>query len=208
MKEGRRKYIASSFSLQMLPNGGKVEVERISEDEIRCLATKSSPETMYSRLDGYYEVGGNPILDAVSIVGHEGTANALTKILDRNVEVNRQAIQLQPGDILFVAQPTGRRIEYGEEVDFPELVYFRVHIHVCPGVNSFPSELLEQQLIIREVPEESVAYARVQIKVDLPEDNNICKVCGKPINVVAHEVFHSPSQSEDECQCPVYGTRS
>jgi len=114
------KYIASSFSLQMVPKGAVLEVE-------------ANPRVFEVSLYGDEPVGKCWLDGAVSIVGHEGTALALSKLLEREISVNRQAVELWPGDILYVAQPTGRRIEYGRELgEDIELSIFRVFFHKCP----------------------------------------------------------------------------
>ena len=117
-----RTYIASSFSLQMCPDGGTLEVKKLSpiQDNAGALV-----ETSYSRMGGEW---ANPTshLDAHSIVGHEGTAKALSALLGVKVEVNREAIVLKPHDLLYVAQPTGERVTYGAEIDCPELSLFLV----------------------------------------------------------------------------------
>ena len=110
------KYLASSFSLQMIPQGGRLEIE-------------ANPKIWEIGSHGDNTVGKCWLDDAISIVGHEGTAKALSSLLDRVIEVNRQAIQLQPGDVLYVAQPTGNRIAYGQEIDLPELTFFKVSFH-------------------------------------------------------------------------------
>ena len=115
------KYLASAFSLQMLPEGEhNYTVRRLTVEEFKFKALTHSYE-------GYADVPGWD----VCAVGHEGTATALTKILNCRIEVNRLSISLQKGDILLVAQPTGKRISYGEEVDFPELSFFAVEFHTC-----------------------------------------------------------------------------
>ena len=51
--------------------------------------------------------------DAVSVIGHVDTANVLSDILGRDVPYNRVSIQLQPGDVLYVAQVVGGRLPEG-----------------------------------------------------------------------------------------------
>lgn len=79
------KYIGNAFSLQMLKdNQGIIKFEEISQQDFKT-------ETN----------------NAHSIVGHQDTANIL------NVEMHRENISLQKGDILFVAQVIGGRLPEG-----------------------------------------------------------------------------------------------
>jgi len=120
------KYIASSFSLQMVPGGGTFDVRAVDAHSVALYCQhietwREGKEWASSRRP-----------DFVSIVGHEGTAKALSALTGFEVPVNRQAIQLQPDDRLLVAQPTGNRITYGQEIDCPELTFFEVSFHTCP----------------------------------------------------------------------------
>ncbi len=51
--------------------------------------------------------------DFISVIGHPDTANVLSNLLGKEVKCNRQSIQLQEGDILYVAQLTGGRLPEG-----------------------------------------------------------------------------------------------
>ncbi|MEM3356176.1 MAG: DUF1874 domain-containing protein [Metallosphaera sp.] len=74
-------YISNSFSLGMIPSGGLLSVVPITKDDF-CSA----------------------ITDGKSIIGHPATAQVLTTMCGKEVKVNRQAVTLQKGDIVVVAQ--------------------------------------------------------------------------------------------------------
>ena len=115
------KYLSSAFSLQMLPEGEhNYRIRGLTEGEFKFQALSHSYE-------GYADCPGW----GVCAIGHEGTAKALTKVLGFPVPVNRTSITLHLDDVLLVAQPTGKRIAYGEEIDFPELNFFMVEFHTC-----------------------------------------------------------------------------
>jgi len=81
-------YLGNAFSLQMLPTlPAVVKVEEVEAGDIPA--------------------------DAVSVIGHVDTANVLSDILGRDVPYNRVSIQLQPGDVLYVAQVVGGRLPEG-----------------------------------------------------------------------------------------------
>lgn len=151
------KYLSSAFSLQMLPEGehnytiNRVGVEQFKDAALRFVVSGSSKGPGVDSY-GRPENGGVPshVPDwDVAAVGHEGTAQALTKILGHEVPVNRQSISLVAGDVLLVAQPTGKRIAYGEEIDFPELSFFIVYFlpaHKCRTLASYWPDELEAAL--------------------------------------------------------------
>ena len=62
-------------------------------------------------------------VDARSIVGHESTAQAMSRALGRPVAVNRESVTLLPGDVLFVAQYHGDRLPEGA-TELPNGAYF------------------------------------------------------------------------------------
>ncbi len=82
----QKTYLSNAFSLSMLgqlPQQGRtVKVRPISLEEVKSL------------LQGGFE----------SAVGHTGTADILTTLLDIPVEARRVAISLSPGDKLVVFQ--------------------------------------------------------------------------------------------------------
>ena len=137
------KYLSSAFSLQMVPQGATLEIKTSSLEDFRELvSTEPEGKPIGFVQDEEAKQGRRTVwasyrrvLNAQSIIGHEGTAKALSTLLECEVPTNRQAIELQPGDELWVAQPTGKRIAYGEEIDFPELSFFIVKFHTCkhPG---------------------------------------------------------------------------
>ena len=99
-------YLDNDFSLQMLhlEHPVEVHVSPVTEEEI--------PST------------------AVSVVGHQDTANVVADILGFSVQFNRKSICLEEGDELFVAQITGGRLPEGATT-LPEgftLKFFRVTV--------------------------------------------------------------------------------
>lgn len=163
------KYLGSSFSLQMIPEGGTIEVEAVEFSRFTFVSVDSG----YSKLGGYY-ITETP--DFHSVVGHEGTAKALTAMIGHTVEVNRGAITLKEGDRLYVAQPTGQRIEYGKELDFPELKFYKVGFHHCPPLGSFSTEQLERELKYRSG--ELEAEAELRSLENKPQSEQKCPSCG------------------------------
>ena len=81
-------YLGNAFSLQMLPTlPATVRVEEVEAGDIPA--------------------------DVTSVVGHPDTAAVLSGMLGFEVPYNRVSIQLQPGDILYVAQVVGGRLPEG-----------------------------------------------------------------------------------------------
>lgn len=122
-------YLASSFSLQMLPQGGELKIIPISTITIR----------------EWLDMG-------CSRIGHEGTARRLSKELGVEIKVDRTPIKLEVGDQLQVAQPIGTRLVPGTEIEEPELTYFLVVVkpkHHCPELSSYRREELEKELARR-----------------------------------------------------------
>ena len=88
-----KRYIANAFSIQMitgLMEGGV----KISFTEISDLAEIKEAET-------------------VSAVGHPDTAAVISNLLGKEVPANRISINLQKGDVLYVAQIIGGRLPEG-----------------------------------------------------------------------------------------------
>jgi hypothetical protein len=127
------RYLSSSFSLQMLPSGGEVRITKLSPEQFKGELVEESV------VDSGYKFGiPNPRVSVFhhwdkAVVGHEGTAVALGKLLKANIPVSREAITLEVGDILFVAQPTGRRLAPGEEVPIPDLSFFKIEVRDFSG---------------------------------------------------------------------------
>lgn len=81
-------YIANAFSAQML---------------------SSFPMTVT-----FEEVAPQDVpVDAISCVGHPDTANVVSDILGRQIEMRRVNIRLNKGDIVYLAQITGGRLPEG-----------------------------------------------------------------------------------------------
>ena len=147
------KYLASSFSLLMLPKGGNLKIKAVgllTEHHYRVvgveeigLGTNTSPRRAIR----------SPEWDK-AVVGHEGTAQALSAILGVKVVVNRESISLDVGDVVWVVQPTGGRITYGEEIDLPELTLFEVSVlgepQRQPLLEDYDTEVLLVELGERE----------------------------------------------------------
>ncbi len=93
-------YISNAFSLQMLKDlirrdwDVSIYIREIGVDEVRVL------------LSTYF----------TSAIGHQGTAEFLTRLLGIEVPTNRQAITLKPGDKVIVVQPWGERLPPGQEL--------------------------------------------------------------------------------------------
>ena len=76
------KYLANSFSLGMLSKlPAVVKIEEV-------------PKEVFCR----------EIRNAISVIGHEGTAQIITNLCSVPVTVNRSAVQLNKGDIVYVFQ--------------------------------------------------------------------------------------------------------
>ena len=74
-------YLGNAFSGGMVIGRGTLDFSEIDEDEFIALAPH-----------------------AKSVVGHANTANLLSKICDYTIPCNREAIHLEKGDVLLVAQ--------------------------------------------------------------------------------------------------------
>lgn len=103
-------YIASAFSLAMLPSvHATLTVAPVSASDVPT--------------------------DAVSVVGHPNTAEALSILLDRPVPFSRISLQLQSGDTLYVSQfrwPGGRAPENFKAntlEQLPPITWMMVKVH-------------------------------------------------------------------------------
>jgi len=77
-------YVANAFSLGMLPETTvSIQAKPITLEEARKLLSEN---------------------EFKSVVGHEGTAIVLSKLLKLHVPFNRQAIKLEEGDTIIVFQ--------------------------------------------------------------------------------------------------------
>ena len=82
-----RIYLGNAFAISMLKSfPAKVRIEEVSVDEVREILKEG------------YE----------SILGHEGTAQAVSQILGWEVKTNRVAIKLNEEDLLIVSTILGR----------------------------------------------------------------------------------------------------
>lgn len=105
-------YIANAFSLSMLKGKkASIRVDEIPTEEVEKLLGESQWE---------------------SIIGHEGTAKVLQRLLGYEIPVNRKAIQLDTQDTLIVFQlytrlPEGKVLSR-EEIE--KLPYKFLHLWV------------------------------------------------------------------------------
>lgn len=103
-KQSERKiYLASSFSLNMLPITknlrGEINFMAISEEEAKEILTKNK---------------------FISVIGHKATADRISEIVGKDVEVNRTGIHLNPFDEVIVFQLL-KRFERFEEKNIDEI---------------------------------------------------------------------------------------
>jgi hypothetical protein len=105
------RYLAASFSVSMLPQGGSCIVREISEQVFREL------------LDQPF----------VSAVGHEVTAKILGQKFGKDIAFNRQNIQLQRGDELLIAVPQFRA-EQSREFSEEEIAKAQFRYFLVDGV--------------------------------------------------------------------------
>lgn len=92
------EYISNAFSLSMLPHA------------VTEVNTWSASVGMVAAA-----VAGG----AKSVVGHETTAQLFSNILGEKVEANRTSVKLEFGDVLYVGQYTGPRLQEGA-TELPE----------------------------------------------------------------------------------------
>ncbi len=101
-------YLANAFSLSMLQSDSVISVRKINIDQAKQALS-----------NGF-----------LSAVGHEGTAQLLSKLLGVNVAVNRVAIKLLPADVLIVFQLQTRLTEGAvlteEQLKALQYTFFRV----------------------------------------------------------------------------------
>jgi len=117
-------YLTSGFSLQMLPEGGDLEISRIEKIAIGEWMDEAR-------------------------VGHEGTAKVLSAQLGVKIRVDRRPIKLEVYDQLQVAQPIGERLTPGTELTEPILAYFLVSVkpkHKCKTLAQYWDKELETEL--------------------------------------------------------------
>ena len=105
------KYISNAFSIQMITGLLMEGGVNVSFTEISNLAEIKEAET-------------------VSAVGHPDTAAVISDLLGKEVPANRISINLEKGDILYVAQIIGGRLPEGCKT-LPEdfsLKFYKVEI--------------------------------------------------------------------------------
>lgn len=96
-------YLSSSFSLNMLaigPQGLCAEIKPVDP--------------------------GNVPADAVSVIGHANTAELISRLLQREVQVNRTSVTMDVEDVLYVAQFRGSRLPEGA-ISLPEDAIFEFY---------------------------------------------------------------------------------
>ena len=91
-------YLGNAFSLGMLDGDAKLEVRKVSTEDVKKL------------LNG----------DFVSAIGHESTAQVVSKLLQTEVPQNRIQLKLEKGDTLVVFQLL-KRLEEGKVLSEEEL---------------------------------------------------------------------------------------
>jgi hypothetical protein len=88
-------YISNAFSLQMIPDGGIIDVNKITIE----------------RVHGILKIVNNDEVEGV--IGHEDTANVVNAILGIDLPHARKSIVLDEESLLIVAQVTGGRLPVG-----------------------------------------------------------------------------------------------
>ncbi len=136
------KYVTSSFSLQMIPGGGHLDVEAVDADRAKAFYCTLIPEG--GQGDGFVSVGD----EIIWRIGHEGTARYF------GVPVNRTPITLAKGDQVLVSQPVGERLNPGAEISAPKLSFFIVS--VLPPWQPIDNLLRQQILDAEEAEEEEI----------------------------------------------------
>ena len=91
-------YLGNAFSLQMLAGDSTVKVSEKTLSEVSALLNSNEFQ---------------------SVIGHADTANIVSGLVGKEVACNRASIQLNPGDVLLVAQVTGGRLPEGT-TELPE----------------------------------------------------------------------------------------
>lgn len=85
-----KNYLGNAFSLNMLKDDCDITIKTIKKGDI--------PQ------------------DVISVVGHEATSQILTNELGFNVAFNRATLTLEKGDILYIGQYRGPRLEEGTTI--------------------------------------------------------------------------------------------
>jgi hypothetical protein len=126
------KYLVNSFSLQMLQGDSDISIKEISRENVINILYHQNHQGLY-------------IPDFECCVGHQDTANVLTKILGYgSIEMNRINISLNKGDIVIVAQLTGGRLPEGAK-ELPEGYSFKFFkVTFCHGLDDRQEEQLKE----------------------------------------------------------------
>lgn len=93
-----KTYLANAFSLNMI-------AECFADVRIATLDI----DTVKKILTGHF----------ISAIGHQDTANILSKLLEKEIPMNRISIQLETDDCVIVAQYSGSRLPEGA-TELPE----------------------------------------------------------------------------------------
>ncbi|MEM5784833.1 MAG: DUF1874 domain-containing protein [Candidatus Aenigmatarchaeota archaeon] len=99
------KYLANSFSLGMLTGNCILGVTEVGTEEIK-----------------------KNISDIVSIIGHQGTADFLSQLLNHEIKMNRVQISIKSGDVVYVLQLL-TRLEEGKVLGIEELRNIKYKIY-------------------------------------------------------------------------------
>lgn len=95
------KYLGNAFSLQMVNSPATLSVRDLTQAEFAIALPQCE-----------------------SVVGHPTTAALLSTLFGEEVKTNRVSVKLDPGDVLYVAQYNGPRLEEGT-TELPEGASFR-----------------------------------------------------------------------------------
>lgn len=80
-------YLANAFSINMVEDGGIIEIKKIDLEQAKEILSNNS---------------------FISAIGHQSTADILKTLLDLDISMNRIAIKLQTDDTLIVFQVNQR----------------------------------------------------------------------------------------------------
>jgi hypothetical protein len=131
-------YLSNAFSLQMCKANAFCFTQRITLDE-----AKKNLCPLYTTGDleskSKYHGTGSPVLRAKSIIGHKDICALVNKELDLTddslFQMNREAIQLNPGDVLYVGQYVGGRLPEGAK-ELPEGSEINWYKVICINFNA------------------------------------------------------------------------
>ena len=96
------KYLGNAFSLQMVAEmPATISVRELTQAEFSIALPQCE-----------------------SVIGHPTTAAILSNLFSEEIKTNRISVTLKPGDVLYVAQYSGPRLEEGS-TELPEGAKFR-----------------------------------------------------------------------------------